>query len=297
MFNTAFKGITTLSRNALFYGGICKWYYAKVEDVVEWPVVNPVTQEYATQPVLREGAVWYGPVKVPDGSLGLTEVEKEIAAGTYFEIKIELTQPGDERNSRANLRNLGLHRYVAVAKTRAGGMFVVVGSPQSPLKLRREYSTGSGKNGTAGARLVMATESKDPCIALASFDGVNSLPPVFADPETAPPLPPSGSNILFGEGTPSNDTGNNGDIYINEEAPYNLFSKESGSWVEKGTLEGPEGPQGAQGETGATGATGPAGPTAVSTDANNMATLGTDSKIYVGEVSSVGADLYLFNNY
>ena len=61
--------------------------------------------------------------------------------------------------------------------------------------------------------------------------------------------------------------------------------------------QGPEGPQGAQGETGATGATGPAGPTAVSTDANNMATLGTDSKIYVGEVSSVGADLYLFNNY
>ena len=177
MFNTAFKGITTLSRNALFYGGICKWYYAKVEDVVEWPVVNPVTQEYATQPVLREGAVWYGPVKVPDGSLGLNQVEKEIASGTYFEIKIELTQPGDERNSRANLRNLGLHRYVAVAKTRAGGMFVVVGSPQSPLKLRREYSTGSGKNGTAGARLVMATESKDPCIALASFDGVNSLPP------------------------------------------------------------------------------------------------------------------------
>jgi hypothetical protein len=37
MFNTAFKGITTLSRNALFYGGICKWYYAKVEDVVEEP--------------------------------------------------------------------------------------------------------------------------------------------------------------------------------------------------------------------------------------------------------------------
>lgn len=254
MFNTAFKGITTFSRNALFYGGICKWYYAKVEDVEEWPVVNPVTQEYSTQPVLREGAVWYGPVKVPDGSLGLTEVEKEIAAGTYFEIKIELTQPGDERNSRANLRNLGLHRYVAVAKTRAGGMYVVVGSPHSPLKLRREYSTGNGKNTTAGARFAMVTESIEPCIPLASFNGENSLPPVTGNPETLPPLPPAtGANILFGTGVPSNATGNNGDIYINQAAPYNVYKKESGAWVEKGTFEGP------QGDTGATGPQGPQG--------------------------------------
>ena len=43
-------------------------------------------------------------------------------------------------------------------------------------------------------------------------------------------------------------------------------------------LVGLTGPQGA---TGATGATGPAGPTAVSSDAGNQATLGTDSKIYI----------------
>jgi hypothetical protein len=64
-------------------------------------------------------------------------------------------------------------------------------------------------------------------------------------------------------------------------------------------VTGPVGPAGPQGITGATGATGPIGPTgatgpqgiqgvtgatgpnAVSTDANNQATLGTDSKIYV----------------
>lgn len=47
---------------------------------------------------------------------------------------------------------------------------------------------------------------------------------------------------------------------------------------------GPQGPQGVKGDTGANGATGPQGPegpTAVSTDADNQAELGSDSKIYV----------------
>lgn len=44
---------------------------------------------------------------------------------------------------------------------------------------------------------------------------------------------------------------------------------------------GPQGPPGTAGTAGATGPTGPPGPQAVSTDANNLATLGTDSKVLV----------------
>ncbi len=66
-----------------------------------------------------------------------------------------------------------------------------------------------------------------------------------------------------------------------------------GVWTNVGQIVGPAGPTGAtgatggtgpagaDGATGATGPTGPAGPTAVSTDAGNKATLGTDSKIFV----------------
>jgi hypothetical protein len=48
---------------------------------------------------------------------------------------------------------------------------------------------------------------------------------------------------------------------------------------------GPQGPQGIQGETGAQG---PAGPTAVSTDANNQASLGSDSLLFVGATAASG---------
>jgi hypothetical protein len=44
---------------------------------------------------------------------------------------------------------------------------------------------------------------------------------------------------------------------------------------------GPTGPTGATGAAGPPGASGPAGPSAVSTDAGNTATLGTDSLIFV----------------
>lgn len=45
--------------------------------------------------------------------------------------------------------------------------------------------------------------------------------------------------------------------------------------------QGPQGPAGADGAQGPQGPQGPPGPTAVSTDAGNSATLGTDSLIYV----------------
>jgi hypothetical protein len=45
---------------------------------------------------------------------------------------------------------------------------------------------------------------------------------------------------------------------------------------------GPQGSQGATGATGSTGATGPVGPSAVSTQAGNLAVLGSDNLIFVG---------------
>ena len=56
------------------------------------------------------------------------------------------------------------------------------------------------------------------------------------------------------------------------------YGRQSGAWVE---AVGPAGPAGPAGADGAQGPQGPAGPTAVSTDAGNSATLGSDSLIYV----------------
>jgi len=54
-----------------------------------------------------------------------------------------------------------------------------------------------------------------------------------------------------------------------------------GTVVPQGALVSPGGATGGTGPTGPTGQTGPTGPQAVSTDANNIAVLGSDSRIYV----------------
>lgn len=54
----------------------------------------------------------------------------------------------------------------------------------------------------------------------------------------------------------------------------------TGEWLPVPTV-GPQGPTGATGTTGATGATGPEGPTTVSSDPENLASIGSDSLIHV----------------
>ena len=53
--------------------------------------------------------------------------------------------------------------------------------------------------------------------------------------------------------------------------------------------QGPQGPQGLQGDPGVDGATGPAGPSTPSADADNGLGLGTDSLLYLGEMSVADA--------
>ena len=95
-----------------------------------------------------------------------------------------------------------------------------------------------------------------------------------------------------------------GDMYIvSETGDAWVWADDAGAFENAGPIVGPkgdQGPQGAQGEPGVAGPkgdvgetgpagaegvqgpVGPAGPTAVSKDANNTATLGTDGLLYVG---------------
>jgi hypothetical protein len=67
-----------------------------------------------------------------------------------------------------------------------------------------------------------------------------------------------GKTILNGSGTPSAETGVNGDFYIDTTNNLIFGPKTSGTWGSGTSIIGPTGAQGTQGATGATGATGAA---------------------------------------
>lgn len=181
MFQTGYKPLVTLSRLTDYIGGICAWWYTPVQNILTWPAINPLTQDYNAEPTLKDGATWHGPVRVPDSQLVFDEVEKTTAAGRYFEIELSGKHPGDERTSRANLQNMGYHRYVIVAKQRSGGFYLLIGSPQSPLKLLQKYTSDKGGNGTPATTFEFKTEMRHKSPSLSSFLGDNSLAPVVGD--------------------------------------------------------------------------------------------------------------------
>jgi hypothetical protein len=71
------------------------------------------------------------------------------------------------------------------------------------------------------------------------------------------------------------------------------YSRSAGTWVEAVGPQGPAGADGAPGPAGADGAQGPQGdpgPTAISADADNALSLGTDSLTYLDEAGTLSAD-------
>lgn len=177
MFQTGYKPLITLSRNLDYIGGFCKWWYTPVENILAFPAIAPSTQDYGAQPTLKEGAVWYGPVRVPDSQLGFDENEKQAGAGRYYEIEVNGFHPGDERGSRSNLQNMGNHKYVIVAKQRSGGFYLLIGNQHSPLDFVHSFGSKGGL-ATPGSKFEFKGELRHKCPSLDSFDGDDSLPPV-----------------------------------------------------------------------------------------------------------------------
>lgn len=67
-----------------------------------------------------------------------------------------------------------------------------------------------------------------------------------------------GSTWLFGTAAPAASLGKNTDFYLNT-ATYDIYTKASGAWTQKGNIKGATGSAGQKGETGAPGAKGDPG--------------------------------------
>lgn len=74
-----------------------------------------------------------------------------------------------------------------------------------------------------------------------------------------------GSQIITGSGSPSSSLGENGDFYVDTDTS-DYYKKQSGSWVQKGNLQGQDGQDGSDGAEGEVGM----GYAAISSDTRNV---------------------------
>lgn len=144
MYQSGYLGVTAFTKGLQYDAGWCEFYYTPIENIDQWPIVNPETQELSAEPTLKVGASWKGPIRIANQQLGYKEQQQRSPAGISFRIQIDGMYPGDGRASRVNLSNMAYHQYVIVGKQRAGGMFVFVGAPDSGLDFNHEFNTGRG---------------------------------------------------------------------------------------------------------------------------------------------------------
>lgn len=176
MFQTSYLGIVPLHRNTDYAGGFCQFFYIPVEDIDVFPRISSVSQQLTAEPSLKAGKTWFGPIKVPRDKLGFTEVPKRTKAGPYYEIKFTGVQLGDSANSRINLENMPYHRYLVAAKVRAGGYYVLIGSPDSFLQFVADYNSGAGPADTAQSQISFSTEQISKALILPSFTADSTAP-------------------------------------------------------------------------------------------------------------------------
>ena len=177
MFQTAYTGIVPLQRNTTYDGGFCRFWYIPVEYIETFPRINAANQQLLAEPSLKAGKNWFGPVKVPREKIGYTEELKRQAAGHYYETKLEGIHIGDSPESRVNLENMPYHRYLVVAKVRAGGYYHLIGTTDSPLTFNPVFKTGNGPADTAQTIFQFITEHISKAYILPSFSEDDALEP------------------------------------------------------------------------------------------------------------------------
>lgn len=157
-------------------GGFCEWYYTLWENIQSWPFVNPITQELLSEPTLKSGKSWFGPIKVPNSTVGFKEEFKTSAAGLFYEIKVDAFQFGDSRVNRPLLENMVYHKYVLVGKLRSGGFWILIGNQQAGLSFGNIFNSGVGAGNVVSNDLSFYQKAKNKALILPSFNNSNSIP-------------------------------------------------------------------------------------------------------------------------
>lgn len=161
-----------------FTGGLCRWWYTPIENLDDFPAVDPLTQMAFAEPVLKTDKTWYGPVSVPDNQLGWEEDSQQSKAGIFYKQKVSGIITGLDADTHINLQNMAYHQFCIVGKARSSGNHYIIGNNESGLDLAISSTTGLGADGTPATKFSFSGESIDRALILKSFLGANSMLPV-----------------------------------------------------------------------------------------------------------------------
>lgn len=171
MNQTAYRGISNLTKKHNYTGGFCRFWFIPKEEIESFALVNPLNQYLGADITLKEGKAWRGPVQVPDKQLAFTESMEVSKAGPFYKLKVAAFYPGDTPATRINLDNMAYHQFVIVGKLRSGGFYVVIGNIETAANFDQEYESGSGNGNAAMNKISFTHEQIFKALVLPAFGG------------------------------------------------------------------------------------------------------------------------------
>ncbi len=154
-------------------GGVRRWWFVPRRFVAGWPAILPGTQMLANAPELLATGEWFGPVLVTSQNHGLKETMERTKAGPVWKIEISGVVPGIGTHNHINLGNLVHDQFAVIAQPRNTNVFLVLGGPNSWLRLGVEFSTGENRGQAPGSIISMTVMCKHRSLLLAGFSGGN----------------------------------------------------------------------------------------------------------------------------
>jgi hypothetical protein len=139
-YNNIFVPIQHLTKAAIKPGGLCYAVFARWEDVIQWPEIDPVTGVCDTAIVLKSGATWYK-LEIADNQNIYSETLKSDAGGLYIESKLSGYLGGNKVSHVLGSQAMNYCQFVLIFKDR-DGITYLVGDQDSGAAYNYSFNSG-----------------------------------------------------------------------------------------------------------------------------------------------------------
>jgi hypothetical protein len=141
MYQNTYLPITSLPKAPVTLSGLCTIKYFRWQDVLTWPVIDPLTGIIAAGITLKPGTYLYYADAV-DSDRSFQEQQKDNPAGDYFDISIKATLRGSNAANIVTLQKMKQHQWGVIAEDR-NGVTRLIGNQDSGADFSHNYSSGT----------------------------------------------------------------------------------------------------------------------------------------------------------
>jgi len=140
MYQNLFTPVQHIRRPEVHPGGYCWLVYTPIENIENWPQIDPVNSMAATTITLKEGKTWYE-AKVVDKDRFFIEAMRVSESGHFWEQSITGYIGGNNSNQTLNAATLPFHQYAVMLRDR-DGQVRLIGNADRGADILPDYTSG-----------------------------------------------------------------------------------------------------------------------------------------------------------